>query len=346
MKNIFCYLVVSSFLLFGCLSIFAQGNLTPPGAPTPTMKTLAQIEPRTPISSAPFVISQSGSYYVTTNLNVTSGDVITIATSGVSLDLGGFTLSSTATSPTGAGVNIGNALRNITIQNGFIQGGVTNNGSGTYSGTGFNYGIYVLGNPPANVRVSHVGVAGVQLNGIYIGIFNSAVAESCTVRTVGGYGIYAAVVRSSAVADSGNAAIYGQDVSDSRGVCSSFNGGIYATTAHNCYAESLGTGLLATTANNCYGYSGGNNNYGLSVTTANNCYGESGSNGIGLYANVANNSYGYSPSGYGLYADHIAIGCVGNSPSGTGLFTYIANSCRGLTSSGTALSYNFKYNMP
>ena len=30
-------------------TVFAQGSLTPPGAPAPTMKTLAQIEPRTPI---------------------------------------------------------------------------------------------------------------------------------------------------------------------------------------------------------------------------------------------------------------------------------------------------------
>jgi len=44
-------------------TLFAQGPLTPPGAPAPTMKTLAQIETRTPISSAPFTISQSGSYY-------------------------------------------------------------------------------------------------------------------------------------------------------------------------------------------------------------------------------------------------------------------------------------------
>jgi hypothetical protein len=30
---------------------FAQGSLTPPGAPAPTMKTLAQIEPRTPVDA-------------------------------------------------------------------------------------------------------------------------------------------------------------------------------------------------------------------------------------------------------------------------------------------------------
>jgi len=32
-------------------SAFAQGPLTPPGTPAPTMKSLDQIEPRTPIAS-------------------------------------------------------------------------------------------------------------------------------------------------------------------------------------------------------------------------------------------------------------------------------------------------------
>ena len=39
------------------LSTFAQGSLTPPGAPAQTFKTLQQVEPRTAISSAPFTVS-------------------------------------------------------------------------------------------------------------------------------------------------------------------------------------------------------------------------------------------------------------------------------------------------
>src|SRR5262245_25481316 len=73
---------------------FAQGALTPPGAPAPTMKTLAQIEPRTPISSAPFTISSPGSYYLTTNVTVSTGDAITITVNNVTLDLNGFTIAS------------------------------------------------------------------------------------------------------------------------------------------------------------------------------------------------------------------------------------------------------------
>src|ERR1035437_5568765 len=137
-------------------TVFAQGSLTPPGAPAPTMKTLAQIEPRTPISSAPFTITTPGSYYLTTNLTITSGDAITIGANGVTLDLNGFTIASTAASATGSGIYINSGLRNLAILNGFIQGGVINNGSGGYIGSGFGSGIY---GSPQNGRVSGVSVS-------------------------------------------------------------------------------------------------------------------------------------------------------------------------------------------
>ena len=90
--------IFKSFLLLSALpvfsfSAFAQGSLTPPGAPAPTMKTLQQVEPRTPISALPFTISNSGSYYLTANLTGAAGsDGITILASDVTLDLNGFTM--------------------------------------------------------------------------------------------------------------------------------------------------------------------------------------------------------------------------------------------------------------
>jgi hypothetical protein len=39
---------------------FAQGSLTPAGAPAATMKSLPQIEPRSSISSVPLTISVPG----------------------------------------------------------------------------------------------------------------------------------------------------------------------------------------------------------------------------------------------------------------------------------------------
>ena len=86
-----------------------QGALTPPGAPAPTMRSLDQVYGRTDArtaltNSGAVTISQPGSYYLTTNLTVSSGSAITIATNGVTLDLNGFTIRSTEASPTGRGI--------------------------------------------------------------------------------------------------------------------------------------------------------------------------------------------------------------------------------------------------
>ncbi len=357
----------------------AQGPLTPPGAPAPTMKTLDQIEARTPISSAPFTISNPGSYYLTANLTVSGGDAIIIATSGVTLDLNGFTITSTAPSAAGNGIHIYNDLRNLVILNGFIRGGVTNNGSGVYSGSGFGSGIFGY---KQNARVSGVSVAGCLDDGIFLGLGDSTVVESRTVRTVGGNGILAATIKAAVAKDCGNTAINGDQVADCRGESSGSGDGLFAgKTALECYgASSSGYGLRATTAQNCYGTSSsgsypglyantalncyGNNSSsytGLHAITAQNCYGISGS-GYGLIAFTAQNCYGSSTSGgsYGLYANSIAIGCYGTSGgSGTGLHATIANTCIGDSSSGTGLTATYgnfcfgtsvavttKYNMP
>jgi hypothetical protein len=280
------------------------------------MKTLQQVEPRVPISSAPFTISQPGSYYLTTNLTVSGGNAITIATNGVTLDLNGFTISSTTNPASGTAVLIGSGLRNIAIQNGHIQGGVTNNGSGVFSGPGFGYGIYYTGSAPQNVRVSGVSVSGCQYHGIYVGSWREHDRGELRGADGGRYGIVANTIRGCVALDCGGTAIYGQQVSDSRG--ESVGGtGLSASTAQNCYgSSSSGTGLSATTAQNCYGSAAAATGFtpspartatataaaavtGFTPCTAQNCYGSS-SSGYGLYAYTAQNCYGYSTATTGF----------------------------------------------
>lgn len=43
---------------------------------------------------------------------------------------------------------------------------------------------------------------------------------------------------------------------------------------------------------------------------------------------------------------NLAIGCFGSSNSGTGLVAFIANSCQGKSTTGTAQTITYKYNMP
>src|SRR5579871_3926344 len=116
--------------------VFAQGSLTPPGAPAPTMKTLSQIEPRTPISSLPFTISTSGSYYLTGNLSLGSAsDGITVSADDVAIDLNGFVLSG----PGGVNSAIHAAAAHLDIS--VVNGTVRNWGAGVNLPLAIN-GVY------------------------------------------------------------------------------------------------------------------------------------------------------------------------------------------------------------
>ena len=316
---------------------FAQGSLTPPGAPAPMMRSLDQIEPRTPISFAPYVITNTGSFYLTTNLNVTFGDAIDINASGVTLDLNGFTIASTAPGAAGTAIQLASGMNDLTIFNGHIRGGVTNN-AGVFGGNGFLNGIYFSAYGPfggycSNVCVREVSVYGCLSAGIFITSANNnnaSVIEGCTVQNVGGYGLQAGVVSHSMAYGCGNTAISAGTVADSNGE-SLNSSGIRALTAANCYGYGYGSGAVGLyvsfTAINCYGYSDGS--YGLLAGTAINSDGQNGGNGYGLSAVTAQNCVGSSGGGIGLYANGVATGCYGNSGSGYGLSAAVANGCNG-----------------
>jgi hypothetical protein len=308
---------------------YAQGNLTPPGAPAPTMKSLDQIytqigavsDQRTVVNAAntpgdsgdKFIISQPGSYYLTGNITVSSGNAIAITTNNVTLDLNGFTISSTE-NPANAGsygilLGSGTPVKNITIVHGFISSGVTDS-SGTFSGTGFGSGIDCLVSP-YNVRVSGVSISGCLNYGIDLSL--SSVVESCTVKTVGLYGIIAGVVSDSTA----------QDIAID---------GVYAEIANNCSGSTVGssgTGVSATTANNCYGYSQGNYSEGVSAFTANNCYGFAGVNGYGIVSTTAIGCYGFSAgsSGIALEVENAAFCTGANYYGGKAILATIATGC-------------------
>jgi hypothetical protein len=121
------------------VTVWSQGSLTPPGAPAPTMKTLSQVEPRTPISSLPFTITNSGSYYLTTNLTgVASANGITVQASRVAIDLRGFTLAGVAGSLNG--VTVSPAQSGLAIFGGSVGGwGGVGISASNASGSEFNH---------------------------------------------------------------------------------------------------------------------------------------------------------------------------------------------------------------
>lgn len=246
--------LVSSFILHPS-SLLAQGSLTPPGAPAPTMKTLdqldAKLEMRTPISSLPYSIATAGSYYVTSNLTGVSGnDGINIISGNVSVDLNGFTL--TGVSGSGAGIYVAGTFTNITVRNGTIN---------SWGSDGINAW---LGGFPRNMVFERLTVSANGARGIYTeadstvrdclcfsnhsdGIYDEGgLISGCLARQNGGDGIYGgrdcSIVACSVVAN----AMFGIVSGDGSGIshCTAGGNGTdgiktgNGSTVSDCTAES------------------------------------------------------------------------------------------------------------
>ncbi len=186
----------------------AQGPLAPPGAPAPMMKTLVQVEPRVPISSPAYTISQPGSYYLTTNLTCTGNGVV-IAVSGVTLDLMGFTLTGDRGN-SDYGVFLSGAtnvpVRNVVVRNGVISNfgyGVSAQCSQSCRfeqlvlSDNVNYGVYLNGSTLGQCDGNTVAACavsgnyiGINLNGSYSGRCDGNAIIDCSVSGNSGYGVY------------------------------------------------------------------------------------------------------------------------------------------------------------
>jgi hypothetical protein len=340
--------------------LLGQGSLIPPGSPEPTMKTLAQIEPRTPIDWVPYIIMAPGSYYLATNLTVNANPAITIAVNNVTLDLNGFTIASTAAKASAGILLSGTAAdprSGIRIFNGHIRGTTTNSGM-TYSGGGFTFGIAYGGNPPVNCRVSDVTVAGCSSHGIYLRGDPTAV-ENCSVRSVGGYGIVATTVSHCNVYQSGDVSIIAYLATDCYGFATSGSDAVRASNANNCYgvATNSGNGIGAESALNCHGFHLGGPGMGLSASNAFNCYAYhnppgpgyameasnaqncrayNAGSGMGLFALTAINCQAYSNESAGMYAS-VALNCTGKSGANIGISAKTAQNCEGYSTGNSAV---------
>jgi parallel beta-helix repeat protein len=162
----------------------AQGSLTPAGGPAPIMKTLDQVEPRTPVDSthapgtpfAEFVIAQPGSYYFASNIvGVTGKDGIQIAVGNVTLDLNGFYLLGGSNSNNGISV-AGSFITNITVRNGTISGWT-------------NAGYYGLESFGRNAVFERLNISG-NSEGLYCG--GGTTIRNCTVSGNSMGGIFVA----------------------------------------------------------------------------------------------------------------------------------------------------------
>ncbi len=187
-----------SYLLCGYLLLIslasAQGPLAPPGAPAPLMKTLDQVEPRTPVNAvntpgdtnALYVISQSGSYYLTGDvLGVPDKHGIRIDADYVTLDLNGYTLDGVIGSLSGIETSE-EFLRALTIRNGSVRYW-GEYGANVVAGTLILDRVRAEGNTAGGFRQS--GNAGLTLNcaainngGIGFEVFHAGILDGCVSR--------------------------------------------------------------------------------------------------------------------------------------------------------------------
>ena len=314
---------------------FAQGALTPPGAPAPTMKSLDQIEPRIPIgkvggSTEPILITKSGSYVLLGDLSVTSGDAITLNNNdstaiNITIDLNGFKVSAASSAISAVGI-----FGEITVRNGIIDG----------ARDGFSHaGVF------KSCHMSNLTVLRTDSDAICLQLCNATVSH-CTVYDAGGDGIAASVIDHCVVSNCAGTALSGAVVTNSFGNGS--NAGIVANTVIDSRGESSGgIGIDTTdhsaladpahtgTAENCVGVSV--SEIGLKTGTATNCTGHSTMR-TGLFADNATNCRGTSTAGVGLDtnsdANHYtgtATGCTGISDTDHGLIASVATNCTGFT---------------
>ncbi len=276
--------------------IFGQGSLTPPGSPAPTMKTLEQVEPRTPITNLPVTISQPGSYYVTTNLTG-SPSGITIAADGVTLDLMGFEL---VGGGGGAGVSVSGVRTNIAIRNGRLR----------------NWSWGVLAQSAFSGIFEHLQANANGFSGILVG--SNSIIRSCIARSnVAGIGIFAG--QGSTVKD---CVAQGSSIGSGKGIWVG-----EGSTVSGCAVQSNGTGIQAepgSTIKDCTAL--GSTFYGIQLahgcTVANSTVAGSGSDGI-LAASgctiqdctvVSNGNYGVNSTGAGTIR-----GCTARSNTAGGI---------------------------
>ena len=178
MKNYLSALILFLFCAGLIPSSFGQGSLNPPGPPSPSMKTLdqldAKLEKRIPISSIPVTITAPGSYYLTGNLtSPTDQPAITINSSNVTVDLMGFSLGFSATglgSGSATGIFAPSSTQNVTVRNGFVDAWLN--------------GVVLEGR---GARVEQLMVRGNAVSGISVGA--SGIVVDCIATANGGVGI-------------------------------------------------------------------------------------------------------------------------------------------------------------
>lgn len=132
---------------------FNQGTPATPNWKLLSSDPLSDCESRIPISSLPFQIIESGSYYLTQSIDAAGSNGITITASNITIDLNGYTLLSDG-SGTASAIFCNSSISNLIIRNGIIS---------NWGGHGIN------GESASNCNIRELQVSDCKLSGVSVG---------------------------------------------------------------------------------------------------------------------------------------------------------------------------------
>jgi hypothetical protein len=282
-----CVVFVCALIILSQVSL--AGNLEPDAPPGSTMKTLSEVEPRTPIPGSTtqvstFTISQSGSYYLTGSRLCNSTGII-VEANNVTIDLCGFSLIG---NDTGSGIYMTDRT-NVEIRNGTIRN--------FYYGINDDYIMMISNGSSTNHRVIGVRVLsnvkfGIKLYGPNNEVRDCKVVNNGTSAAVGSsvFGILVA----------NNCTVTGNIVNN--------NGG----------AAMVGAVVFGITAGNGCTVTGNTvSGNGTSADVATTIYGITADTGSKITGNIVN---GNGTSAGSVYGIRTAEGCTitGNTVYGNG----------------------------
>ncbi len=324
-RRLFTILIAAALALATGGLLFA-GPLNPPAGPvTSTNKTLQEVEPRIAINltntpgdaNSLFKITQPGSYYLTGNITgVVGKHGIEIASSRVTIDLGGFEVRGVA--GTLNGVMVDGTLTGVAVTDGSVTG---------WAG----YGVRLIADISGNGEQHRVERVNVVANGdVGIAVGYGSIVRHCLVRdNMGSEAIRArgtAIVEYCMVIDNtGNgidvgdaSTVTGCSVQGSSGVGISVDKGSVVTS---CASRKNGLGIYASTGSTIMDCSASENTGGgIRVDTA--CL-------VARSTATANGGTGFGIGNTTTIVDCVSLNNVGNGIFATFRCVIRNNQCDG-----------------